>query len=369
MAAFPTDQLYSIVNEAASQALGETAIAAIDTSSLVTLGNQILSSNSNTESYLNVLPQRVGEVFFASRPYVAKSHDMWMSDMEYGMIAEKINVELIEAEEDPSYNLQNGKSVDMFTVHKPEVSVKLFVKRTPDMFSITITRQQLKESFLGEAQLSRFIAYIMQQVQNSITFAFDNLAKLCLANFMAETTHEIKLVTEYNALAGTTLTAGTAMYDDKFMRYALARIKEVSKGLTDMSKSYNDGAVTRHTPYNLQRIKIWSKFQTLLETQVQYAAYHDNYVKLNQFTEYNFWQSEQTPSSIMVNRESDGTEVRIDNIVAVIHDRAALGLFKREDEVLTTPINAKARYYNVFYHHLKMWFNDTSENFVMFTLN
>lgn len=367
--AFQTEQIYAIVNDAASQALGESAITAIDTSSLVSLGNQILSSNTNVESYLNVLPQRIGDTIFANRPYVAKSHDMWISSMEYGAIMQKISIELIDSEEDPSYNLEQGKSVDMFTVNKPTVDNKLFVTRTPYMFKITVVRKQLKESFLSESKLSAFLAFIMQRVQDSITFAFDNLAKLCMANFMAETKNVINLVTEYNAITTSTLTAATAMYDESFMRYALGRIKEVSKGMTDMSKSYNDGSITRHTPFKMQRIKIWSKFQTLLETQVQYAAFHDNYVKLEQFVEYNFWQNEKNPTSIDVTRASDGTEIKIDNIIAFIHDKDAMGLYKEEEEALTTPVNAAARYYNTFYHMMQLWFNDLSENFVLFTLN
>lgn len=373
MAAFGTQQIYTIVNEAAQQALGESALAVIDTSTLVSLGNQVLSSNTNTEGFLNTLPQRIGAVFFANRPYTAKSHDMWFSDIEWGAIVEKISIQLIDAEKDESYDLQQGKSVDQYVINKPDVNVKFFVTRTPYQFHITVARKRLKEAFLSESKMASFIAYIMQRVQDSITFAFDNLAKLTIANFIAETTHEIKLVTEYNALKGLTapdaLTATTAMYSDDFMRYALARIKSVSKGMTDMGTQYNDGSIDRHTPYNLQRIKILAQFETLLETQVQYAAFHDNYLKLSQYTEYNYWQSQQSPMSITVNRASDGAETTVNNIVAIIHDRDALGLYKEDEETLTTPVNAAGRYYNTYYHMIQLWFNDLSENFVLFTLN
>lgn len=375
--AFQTEQIYTIVNEAASQALGTTALKAINTSTFVSLGNQVLSSNQNVESFLNVLPQRIGQTIFANRPYVAKSHDMWMSDMQWGAIMQKITVGLFESEKDESYDLTQGGSVDQYKINKPTSTQKLFVTRTPYQFHVTIARKQLKEAFLSESKMAAFIAYVMQRVQDSIVFAFDNLAKSCLANMMAETTHVVNLVTLYNATLPTdtegdpigAVTSTNCMYDNAFMRFALATIKTYSKGLTDMGSNYNDGTADRHTPYSLQRIKINSQFQTMLETQVQYAAFHDNYVKLDQFTEYNYWQSQKSPMAIQVKRASDDTEVAINNIVAVIHDRDALGLFKEDEEVLTTPVNAAGRYYNTYYHMIQLWFNDLSENFVLFTLN
>ena len=42
--AFPTDQIYTIVNAVTEQSMGGSPITAIDTASLVALGNAILSS-------------------------------------------------------------------------------------------------------------------------------------------------------------------------------------------------------------------------------------------------------------------------------------------------------------------------------------
>ena len=106
-----------------------------------------------------------------------------------------------------------------------------------------------------------------------------------------------------------------------------------------------------------------------METQVQYAAFNEKFVSLDGFTEVNYWQGEQTPDKIIVKRASDGTETTIDNVVGFLHDRDALGIFKKTEDVLTTPVNAAAAYYNTYWHEKQLWFNDLSENFVMFTLN
>ena len=46
-----TEQIYTVVNGAAAQALGTGAIAAVDTASFVSLGNSVLSSSVNTEAF------------------------------------------------------------------------------------------------------------------------------------------------------------------------------------------------------------------------------------------------------------------------------------------------------------------------------
>ena len=56
-----TTQLYSIVNEVAAETMGSTDIDVIDTNSLVALGDSILSSQSNTENFLNTFIQRIGK--------------------------------------------------------------------------------------------------------------------------------------------------------------------------------------------------------------------------------------------------------------------------------------------------------------------
>jgi hypothetical protein len=136
-----------------------------------------------------------------------------------------------------------------------------------------------------------------------------------------------------------------------------------------MGTLFNDGSIETFTPREDQRLKVLASFERALETVVQYSAFNEEMVRLNAFSTLNFWQSAQDPSHIMVERASDGAQVIKTHIVGVLFDRDALGMYKKDEDVLTTPVNAKGMYYNTFYHQLELWFNDTSENFVYFTLN
>ena len=370
-----TEQIYTLVNAVNNQAFGSAALAVTDAASLVALGNTVLSSSTNTESFLNTLCQRIGRTIISFRRYRNRLADMVLNDFEYGAILQKIKVHMPEAEEDPSYDLVDGQSVDPWVIRKPDVEQKLFVSRTPYMFQITIARAQLKEAFTGPDEMGGFIGAIMGEMRNAIEVALENLGRVTINNMIAEaagTSRTINLVTEYNANANppTPVTAGTALFTPAFIAYAIRRINETFDMMQSMTTLFNDGSVERFTPREDVRVKMLSAFKRAAETVVEYAAFHEDLVRIdNAFEVMPFWQAAATPSNINVERASDGTATQVSNIIAIAHDRDALGIYQIEEEVLTTPVNARGRYYNTVNHQRQLWFNDLSENFVVFTLN
>lgn len=367
------NQIYTIVNAAAQQAFGNTALSAIDTQGLIALGNKVLSSSADTEAFLNALTMRIGRTVVRYRMYRNKLSDMVLGDMEWGAILQKIAVRMPTAETDEQYGLVDGQSVDHYKVAKPSVDQKLFIVQTPYQFHVTIQRNLLRTAFLSESGMSSLISAIFGQIRNKIETSIENLGRLNIAAGVAEasarTNQVVNLVTEYNTASGRTLTAASALLDTDFLRYALRRIKEVMDGMTDMSTQYNDGTLETFTPYEDQRVRIISTFEYALETVVEWAAFNEDYVRLAGFSKLNFWQAQQNPMSITVGKPSDGSEVTVNNLIAVIHDRDAMGVYQTEEEVATTPLNAAALYYNQYYHRMDNRMLDTSENLVYFTLN
>lgn len=369
-----TEQIYSLVNLAAQESMGSVALQANDASSLVSLGNAILSSQTNTEAFLNTLVQRIGRTIVSYRAYRNKFSKYIKSSMEWGAIMQKVKASMPQAVEDPTYSLTNGQSVDPWTVYKPDVKQKLFVKRSPFMIPLTIQRITLREAFLSPDAMETFIGAIFGEVRNYIELSNENMGRATLANMIAESsggTQTINLVANYNKATGESLTAGTAaLYDEAFLRYAIAQINLYSDKLTDMSIVYNKEGEERHTPYEDQFMVVNTEFERALQTQVQWAAFNEQYVRMMEgYIKSNYWQASKSPLAIQVNRASDDEDTTVNNIVAVIHDRDALGMYSEEEDVLTTPVNAKARYYNTFWHIRNQWFNDLSENCLVFTLN
>ena len=368
-----TEQIYTLVNEVNSEAFGQNALSVVDTSSLISLGNTVLSSSTNTEAFLNTLAQRIGRTILRFREYRNKLGDMVLNDFEYGAILQKIKVVMPQAEEDQMYDLTDGQAIDHYVVAKPQVDQKLFVTRTPYQFHITIQRETLKEAFLSESAMGSFIGIVFGEVRNALEVSLENLSRVTLATAIAETSgtgRVYNLVTEYNTLYGTSLTAVTAVKDADFMRFAIKYINTVVDAMQDMSVNYNDGSFETFTPKEDMRVKILSVFQRSLETVVEYAAFHDQFVRPDvDYTTINYWQASTNPTDINITRPSDGDTVNMTDVVCLIHDRDAMGVYKIDEDVLTTPVNAAGAYYNTYWHEKQLRFIDLSENFVVFTLN
>lgn len=368
-----TNQIYDLVNGVTEQAFGRRDFEITDSAGLISLGNTILSSDQNTESFVNTLVQRIGRTIYHYRAYRNKLRGVILeSDMEWGAILQKIDVELPEAVVDPTFDLVDGESVDQWIIAKPKAKQKMFVGRSPFMFHVTISRRGLKEAFLSESAMGAFVSVIFGKVRNMIEASYEELARLGLANAIGEgigNKTRINLRSQYNSETGGTMSSQEARHNKDFLAWAVGRINLYSDYLTDMSTLYNDGSIETFSPKEDQRMVVLADFQRSLETVTQYQAFHDGYVKLANYDIINFWQNPKAPDRVSVKKLSDGANFDQFNIVAVLFDRDAVGVYQQEEEVLTTPVNARGRYYNSYFHIMKNMFLDLSENFITFTLN
>lgn len=369
-----TEQIYGLVNSVNSQAFGHSGIVVTDTSSLISLGNTVLSSSTNTEAFLNTLAQKIGKTILRFREYRNKLGDMVLNDFEYGAILQKIKVHMPEAESDESYDLIDGNTVDHYKIAKPSVDQKLFVTRTPYQYHITIQRVHLKEAFSTADAMGAFIGIIFGEIRNAIEIGLENLGRATLATAIAECsgTREIALVTDFNAEYNPSpaLTAAEALHNEEFLRYAIMRMSTLIDNIQDASELYNDGTMVTFTPREDVRMKVISEFQRRIESNVLYAAFNDKFVDIPEgYKKINFWQAEQTPYDVNIKRPSDGTATAVNDVVAILYDRDAMGVYKIDEEILTSPVNAAGMYYNQYWHEKQLRFIDLSENCVIFTLN
>ena len=366
------NQIYRIINSVVSQNLGSTGLTQINTEQgLISLGNAVLSSSTTTNDFINSLVDLIGKDIFSFRKYNSKFKDLMRDNFEYGLVARKIKVSMPEVEADQSYDLQDGSSVDMYKIAKPKATQKLFESKTPWQIRVTISRHQLKNAFKNEGNMDAFLSLVYGEVQNEIEVVIDGMGRNCLANFIAEVSDKpkrgINVLDMYNKIFTTeTLKAANCMYSPKFLRFLSSTINKYTKRMTDMSVNFNDGTETRFTPIDKQKLFILTDWQQEIESSLLANDFHDSYNKLKGFNEVSYWQSSETPDSIDVKRASDDTPKKISGVIACLGDIEALGTFKEDEWTATTPMNAAGGYYNTYWHFNKLWFNDLSENFVMF---
>lgn len=378
-----TEQIYELINLTNKEAFGSAAMTAKDTSSLVAMGKQVLSSDRNTEAFLNTLVQRIGKTIISYLAYNNTLKGLMMDDFQFGAIVQKIKVSMPEATIDPAYELEDGKSVDPWIVSKPKAKQKFYYKRTPALFFITIQQEPtLVEAFTDASKMGAFLAAVFGEVQNKLEVTAENLAKLTHANFVGQilragkSTQIYPLVTMYNTLvnAKSAITDKEALHNPDFARYAVSTMNIYAKRMRSMSDIYNTEGEVRHTPLSKQFMMINLDFSEHLKTLPMAASFDTQIAPDGNRFEIPYWQSAEPTKemSIDIEVETEGESkerVQADNIVATIFAREALGSYQQYSAIRTTPENPRGLYYNTFFHQRNMWFNDMSENGIIFTLN
>ena len=374
MAQFPTQQVSALVNNMIKQVIGTEAFQQVSSQGIVAMGDLVLGDGKNTEAWMNSLPLRIGKTILVQRYYENELNDLELDDYTWGAIMQKIRVMAPDFIEDPSWTLTDGQTVDQYVVHKPTVLQKFYYARTPYVLPLSRPIYQLEDAFLSYEAMARFLSTVQTEVKNKLELGIESLARICIINFIAECQKTpgrvINLVGDYMAETGKTgVTAQNAYFDPDFLRYASTIMRYTSGLLQSMSYKYGDGTAMNFTPPRDQRMKVIRRFNMALQSEVEYNAFHRDLIALRNFKELNFWQNINNPTSIKVERASDGTSVELDNIVGLLYDRNALGTYRRSRRTLTTPVNALGAYYNTYWHMWQLWFNDMSENGVVFTLS
>ena len=375
-------QVYELVNTATSEVIGDSAVVAEDLSNIVDVGEAIFNASA-FDAYVRTLVNHIGKVIFVNRPYRGSAPSVLMDAWEYGSVVEKITSEMPQAVENESWELEDGASYDPHVFHKPVAEAKFFNKMTTFEIEASITERQVKQSFSSATQLNAFISMIFNEIDKAMTVRTDSLIMRTINNMILETAKDatahsgspraVNLLSEYNTKFTKSLTAGTAIYDPEFIRYAALRLALYTDRMTRMSTLFNVGGKQRFTPKDLQHIVMLSEFKAAADIYLQSDTFHDEYTKLVGAETIPFWQGSGTDyeftSTGKVYGEpasgNSGSAITASGVLACIFDRDSLGVMNNNQRV-TTQYNPKAEFTNYFYKKDARYFNDLNENFVFF---
>ena len=397
------EQISTVLNDITQQATGQKSIAATDTSQFVAQATTALQVGY--DRVIGSISQVLDKTIFSTRPYSAKFKGLRKTNQQWGNHVRKLTMIDDEWEDDERITTANadGSSVDMYKIKKGKVLQTNFYGGQVFQRHRTYFKDQLDQAFRSPEELGQFIAMYTQNTMDMIEQCHENMARMCVANMIASknfwqlysTTpdeqhggytglHVVKLVTMYNDENGTQLTADTVKQADnfvKFYKWACAKILSFSDKMTERSALYHanitDKIVMRHTPKSRQQLYVYSPDARMIDTTVLSDTYHNEFLKLDTYEKLNFWQNIETPSGINVKAKTltpDGqytdftTEGVVSNIFAVLADEEAMGLTTIRQWSSTTPFNSSGGYWNVFYHFTDRYWNDLTENCLVFVL-
>lgn len=390
-------QLSTVLNAITAQATGSASLAAVDTSTFVTAGQEALKAGYDTLS--TAISQVLSKTIFSIRPYSAKFKGLEMTEQQYGNITRKLSPVDKGFVDDVSIDptaIVDGGSVDPFVITKPLVQQENFYGMEVFKKPLTIYDWQLDQAFSGPDQFASFIAMMMQNASDMLEQARENTKRMTIVNLIGAilgnyaTNQNVKLVTAYNSYVGASpaltwadIKADNAKYQH-FMRFAYAKIATVAALLTERSAKFHVSltgkTIMRHTPYADQRLYMLGQERYDMEAQVLADAFHDNYLKYADVETVNFWQSINTPDTINVTPSylatsganagtiQKGSAVNKAGIFAVLMDRDAAGVVQMNERA-RTQYNARGEYTNYFFSVCQRYFNSFTENAVVFTLD
>lgn len=370
------NQVYSFINAVQKEALGEQAITVKDTGSLVSLGEIVLSSETNTDAFYQKLADRIGKTYVKARKYIRKPSNMQKTPLEFGAILQKVQTfKTAKAKANTSWtNQANPYATEKDTT---DLVQALFAKRGVwEIDTKIIYDYQLQDAFLNAAAMSAFVNLIFNDMYNAMELEIENCEKLTRCTAIAQafkgTNANIRrnLLAEYNAIAATATTAAKCMYDAGFLKFASMEINKVVKRFPEMTSLFNSAGADRFTPTNDIVVEVLGDFASATASYLEADTYHKDLISLPRYTEITSWQASGVGfafadvSKIHITDESD-TTIEKSGILAFVRDVDTCGVMI--DRVRTkSQYNAASELTN--YYHKADWgaYVANDENGVVF---
>lgn len=399
---FSPQDVYAIVNAMAAEMYGaNNSITAMDTSSFVSVGEHMLRTGyTNT---LNALSNVIGRTIVAARPYKGRFKIIAKIPAEWGGIERKISFYATKNEPTQSFNTQlaasqlvDGASIDPWKISKDYPLEMDFCGIKPLQKSYTTWVDQLKLAFKNEGEFSSFVSGRLINIANDIEVSEDAQNRLQILNAIGATVNTgtarqaVNMRTAFNDFYGTSYTVADLLgaHFTEFIEFFVMKLQ----GDMELAREYNDlfhifparnddggNALTllRHTPPEMRRLLLYMPIIRQAEKTVFPALFNDSYLKLDNFEGVEYWQNPNVPAAVKVvpnqldtttGQSATGSEVDLDMVLGVFFDRDALATSLKIEDVFTTDINARGKYYNTVYHWAHQYKFDPTENMIVYYL-
>ncbi len=415
---------YGLVNAIYAQLTGRVSLAATDTSSFVSVGESILAAG--TENTLGAISLILGRTFVDTRPYNAKldlfnvtNSGLYANRMRkmsylsnYAQPSGAFNTNLYT---NHAQGFDNGSNPNNATPPVPQSLPTMWEQNQPNPIelnfggssvwddSITIYEDQLQAAFRDENEFAKFMSGVMVEKGNDIESQKEAFNRALLLNYLAgliDVDSDLggvnmhrDLAAAYNAKFGTNHSRQTLLTTEytKFLEFVIGSIKQASDLLTHRSSvchwPINDGNghyLLRHTPKDRQKLMMYRPFWIDAEARVLPEIFNDQYLKPGNYEGVDYWQAwgvsmpgygpaiDVTPAIPDVNSspivQTVGTQVQEDYVLGVLYDEDALMIDYQLDSAYSTPVEARKRYRNIWWHFKKNAINDFTENGIVFTI-
>lgn len=360
--------IYNFLNSVTAQAFGETAIAASDTTSLVSLGTQVLADAQSISAFYTALASQISRTYSLYRSLEEKRLGFERTPIEFGAILRTLEVKKIaRAKANESWDPTNPIT-EVIENDTTDVVCTYYANRgTWAIDTKVIYDYQLKEAFTDAASMAAFVDLVFQDMYNAMEQCIRNCENTTEATAIAMcSTYElttnccINLLKAYNDAFNQSLAAADALRDADFLRFAAAEIKKHKKYMEDPSVLYNIAGYERWTPSDELQLHVLEEFAANSATYLQSSTFHDEMVKLPTYRERSFWQgistgSTEDRSKVIITRSDDPLNpvtIAVNGVIAFAFDREAIAIMV---DYIRTRSDYKPKYEHTEYYHKADW--------------
>lgn len=395
------DQLATVLTSITNQATGVNNITPVDTSSFVTVAQMALKTGY--DPLATAISQVMSRTILSVRPYTRKFRGLNVSNQRYGNHVRKLLTIDKPFEDDDRLKLVDGESIDQYKVNKPKVLQTNFYGANQYQKSVTIYKDQLDCAFSSPDEFASFISMVMQNASDMIEQAHEETARATLVNLIGgiydaevlDTTagllakanggrRAINILKLFNESTGLNLKVTDVFkseYFESFVKFAFSTINTIADLMTDRNSLFcsqlSNYTVLRHTPKDRMKFYLYTDLVNKINSEVYSTVFNPDFLKLVDFEKVNYWQAALSPSSINVKRtmlKKDGTlsdvgASKIDNVFGILFDEDAAGYTTVNEWAQPSPFNARGGYYNQFWHFTDRYWNDFTENAVIFYID
>lgn len=350
------NQIYSIVNDAVTDALGTQSLHSIDTTDFVSMG-KALADGDLYERWYGSLVNRLTGTIFAVRDYQPSSRSILRDEDAFGAFKQKVHYNLATAVSNPAHAIpviSGNPETRTYTQSNPydvntTLQIKALVFGTQGTWSIEVVRpiEQIMTAFTNAAEMAAFIDGLYVYIENSLNLELEAIERAAANTGIASVIKSGRarnLLSEYNATvsAGDAVTVDTCMTNEKFLKFASKAINDTLGYMSQMSTLFNDGSIPKFTPRDRAVVEMLHSFASASEMYLQSDTFHRELVELPNFNDIPFWQSSGSAfafgdvSKIKVQHDdfitdptdaSDTGAVEQSGVICFIHDIDAVAAF------------------------------------------
>lgn len=332
--------IYALINDVAKEKLGTKAIAVKDTTTFISLGKVVLSTDENTDLFFGGLFDRVGKTIWdALRSYKGKNRFVRRNDIEWGAVVAKTKIKTKQdATANPTYDAtQSHSPYDVEA--KSEFVQKLYGDKIPSFtYEDVIPTVQIYSAFTSEAEFLALISMIQLNISNKLEIDMEGLDALAICTLAAKVfkdgkgTQKRNILKEYNELTGAALTNDNFRFDKGYLKYRVQQMANAKEFLKSMSEHFNtETDLPTFTPEDKLVVEVLTEAASDIQYHMSADTFHNEIVSLPKYVSVPYWQASglnntyTAHSKIMIkNDDIDEEEITINGVFAIMRDEDAV---------------------------------------------